>query len=67
MRLLKHHRGQGVHVYLDGVTLQGVLVDVTGGSVSLRDVSVLGGDGTTDLPGIVVVATASIVWAAVIP
>lgn len=67
MRLLKNHRGQNVHVYLDGVTFQGVLMDVTADSVSLRGVDVLGGDGTAELPGTVVIATASIVWAAVIP
>lgn len=67
MRLLKVHRGQTVHVYLDGVTFEGVLVDVTADSVSLREVSVLDGRDRSSLPGPVVVATASIVWAAVIP
>lgn len=67
MRLLKIHRGQTVHVYLDGVTFRGTLVDVVADSVSLREVEVLGEAGTAELPGPVVLATDSIVWAAVIP
>ncbi|HEX7352497.1 hypothetical protein [Brachybacterium sp.] len=67
MRLLKIHRGQAVNLHLDGVTLHGVLVDVSADSVSLRDARALAADGEADLPGPVVVATSSIVWAAVIP
>ena len=67
MRLLKHHRGMTVHLYLDGVTFQGVLVDVAGDSVSLRGAAAVTDAGTADLPGPVVVPVASIAWAAVIP
>lgn len=67
MRLLKIHRGQAVHVYLDGVTFQGVLVDVAADSVSLRDVSVVDGTGSTAMPGPVVLPVASVAWVAVIP
>lgn len=67
MRLLKAHRGRVVHVYLDGLTFEGVLDDVSVDSVSLRSAKVLEGNRTAQLPGTAVVATASIVWAAVLP
>lgn len=67
MRLLKVHKGQKVDVYLDGVTFRGVLVDVAADSVSMREVTVIAGDGSNELPGPVVVSTASIVWAGVNP
>lgn len=66
MRLLKVHRGQTVHVYLDGVTFEGVLVDVAPDSVALRNVTARADGGAGELPGPVVIATASIIWAAVI-
>lgn len=66
MRLLKNHRGQTVHVFLDGVTFEGVLVDVAADSVSLRGVTARSDGASGDLPGPVVVSTASIVWATVI-
>lgn len=67
MRLLKVHRGQTVHIYLDGINLQGVLTDVAADSVSLRDAVATEPNGTVELPGPAVVSTSAILWAAVIP
>lgn len=67
MRLLKNHKGQTVHIYLDGLNLQGVLVDVAADSVSLRDAVATEPNGAVTLPGPAVVSTAAILWAAVVP
>lgn len=67
VRLLKNYRGYIVNLHIEGVTLRGLVTDVAGDSVALRDVEALTSDGPTDMPGPVVVSAASIVWAAVIP
>ncbi|GAA1333130.1 hypothetical protein GCM10009592_26610 [Brachybacterium rhamnosum] len=66
MRLLKMHKGRQVRVHLDGVVLLGVLVDVARDSVSLATVEAATPEGTTKVPGTVIVASAQIVFAAVV-
>lgn len=66
MKQLRNQRGQTVSVFLDGVTLQGVLWEATADGLELRDAHAVTDGGDADVPGEVHVPAHSIVWVQVV-
>ena len=66
VRMMKKHRGRAVSVFIDGLTFQGTITDVTGDAVALQGVKALADGGqSVEMDDDVIVPFASIVWAAV--